>query len=327
MVKGTPKKSEKFENILDKVDPYYIYSYYLGNKFSTSRNISSPFREDDHPSFRIKVASDGSLFHKDYGDATKAGNCINFVQQLYNISYKDAILKIENDFSIRKNNKEYQRIIADFKKPGNLKQKVPDVIEVISRDFTQEELAYWKQYEITKSELVANHVYAIKELWKNGKLIEDSSLKFAYHYDPYWKIYRPLVERKWKWIWNNTPNDRMHGLENVIGQQKVIVTKSHKDYLVLSAIYPYVCATQNESEVAINQQNLEMLQSCKEVYIIFDNDAAGVRSCKFYNQYGFKYWNVPQKYYQETKSKDPSDLVKNYGLKELIKLLKEKKII
>jgi hypothetical protein len=327
MIKGNPKKPFRYENILDKIDPYYIYRFYLGEEFSTRKNISSPFRPDEDPSFRIKVGTDGSLFHKDYGDARKAGNCINFVQQLYGISYKEAIEKIENDFGIKKSGKHFERIISEFQKPENLTPKEPDVFEVVTRPFTKEELAYWKQYEITESELKANDVYSIKELYKNGQLKEDHNLRFAYHYDPFWKIYRPYVDKKWKWIWNNTPNDRMYGLENVKGRDKVIVTKSHKDYLVLSSIYPYVCGTQNESEVAINQTNLELLQKCKEVYIIFDNDAAGVRSCKFYNQYGFKYWNVPQKYYQETKSKDPSDLVKNYGLKELVKLLKDKRII
>lgn len=327
MIKGSPKKQIHFENILDKVDPYYVYRYYLGKDFSTRKNVSSPFRKDDCPSFRIKVGTDGTLFHKDYGDATKAGNCINFVQQLYKVSYKEAIEKIEHDFGIKKTDKTYERIIGDFKKPENLTPKEPDVIEVVTRPFTKEELQYWKQYEITESELRENDVYSIKELWKNGELKPDSNIRFAYKYDPFWKIYRPYVDKKWKWIWNNTPNDRMYGLDKCIGRDKVLVTKSHKDYLVLSSIYPWVCSTQNESEVAINQVNIELLQKSQEVYLVFDNDDAGVRSCKFYNQFGFKYWNVPRKYYQETKSKDPSDLVKNYGLGELIKLLKSKNII
>jgi hypothetical protein len=327
MIKGVPRKPPKFENLLDKVDPYYIYSFYLERDFNTRRNIKSPFRDDDHPSFRIKVGTDGGLYHKDYGDATKAGNCINLVQQLFGLTYREAVEKIEADFGLRKGDKKYQRIIEEHKKPENLKPREPDVLEIKPRDFTKEELAYWKQYEITKSELIANNVYSIGELRKNGELIKDYSLKFAYHYDPYWKIYRPLVEKKWKWIWNNTPNDRMIGVEKVRGKNKVLVTKSHKDYLVLSSIFPNVCSTQNESQVAINQQNIELLQTCKEVYIIFDNDRTGIESCKFYNQFGFRYWNVPQRYYQDTKSKDPSDIVKNYGLGELVKLLKSKNII
>jgi|SRR5882757_1728743 len=333
MIKGSPKKPIRFESILEKIEQYDIYRYYLGVDFNTHKNVSSPFHVDKHPSFRVRATVDGFLYHKDYADATKAGNCVNLVQQLYGLSYNAAIVKIDQDFGLgiySNDKKNYQLLISDYKKPDKLKYKKPDLIQIKVRKFTKEELLYWEQYEVSEEMLNDNDVYGIKELIINKVVVTDweSSLKFGYFYNPHWKVYRPLVEKKKKWIWNNTPNDRMYGLGEVKGKDTVIVTKSHKDYLCLKSVFPNIVLCQNESEVAVNQSNIEFLQNnCGEVYFFFDCDDTGKRSCKFYNQYGFKWVNVPNKYYQETKTKDPSDLVKNYGKQELINLLKSKNII
>lgn len=55
------------KDLLDKLNDYDIYSYYVG-QFKIGKLFNSPLRSDDkNPSFAIFKGNGGGLFFKDHG--------------------------------------------------------------------------------------------------------------------------------------------------------------------------------------------------------------------------------------------------------------------
>jgi hypothetical protein len=306
MIKGNTRERVNVEKILEEISEYEIYRHYLGRDFVLGRNTHSPFRRDSTPSFNIYADRKGRLKHIDYGDSEFRGDCINFVMQLEDLSYKDAVKKINEDL-LGENNKRQIIKIPDIK-PKERKR-----IQVISKKFTKEELDYWAQYHITEQELKDNQVYSVSRLYIDKVYIPNykRELRFAYIFGDLVKIYTPYASNKENKFITNTPIDCMSGLDKLGEGDTVVVTKSKKDEIVLRKFIPNVCSVQAENIKAINPENISMLKSkYKNVIINFDSDEPGVKTSQHYNQYGFGYINVPKKY---SPIKDYSDLIKEKG--------------
>lgn len=333
MIKGKIKQSLNSDTILSKISQYDIYHYYTPCKFKINKSFSSPLRIDKDPSFCIRIdRNTGEPYHIDFVVKEHRGNCFDYVKQMFNITFSEALLKIDYDFGlgiVSDSKVDYKAIVGKYEQPKEVSQ--PAIIHVVTRNFTKEELAYWNQYHIDISELKKFNVYAIDKLFLNGRRVSnyDNDMKFAYHYEPKWKIYTPYAkDKKNKWFPNNVPNGTMEGLENLKGCDKAVITKSKKDLMTLSKFYPCVASTQNESAVAINNENMEFIQqNTKDVYIAFDSDEAGKRNSWFYTtNYGFKHINVPDHFVGEG-IKDFADLSKDYGIEKVIEHFKIKGLI
>lgn len=330
MIKGSPKKPIRLEAILDKIEPYDIYRFYLGRDFKIGKNTASPFHSDSDPSFNINVASGGQLFHIDFGDRTKTGNCFKFVQQLYGIGFQDALLKIDIDFGLglwSDKKYDYRRIIADYKKPKILKAKKECIIQVITKKYTNLQLKYWNDYHLDRSEIKEDNVFSIQKLYVNKKLINTQEICFGYFYESGWKIYTPFAGKgEMKWI-SNIPLDLMDGLKELVPGPLAFIQKSKKDKLVAKKFVKNTASTQNESPQSISPSNIEFLQRNFDRTILqFDPDRAGVTACTYYNQFGFGYVNTDKSYIQ-VGVKDLADMSKGMGLNEVEKFLKVKNII
>lgn len=344
MIKGSPRLT--LENILTRVSQYDIYRYYLGFDFKFNKKVKSCFREDDHPSLSFKMERDDkgkdTIIYCDFGDMTYKGAVVNFVMQLYNIDYYEALRKIDFDLNLgfckhRKGNPlSTKEIISGFKTPDEVITRKKK-IQITPKDFTKEELKYWSQYYITEQELKDNNVYSIDKLYFNKTLVPPfKQMRFAYLYDDKMKIYYPNADKTIKWMFNNTPNDFISSLDDIkykaftgSSDTKLIVTKSKKDEIVLKKFFKDVCSTQSENHVGISEENIELFSKIygpENVYIIFDNDEPGVKACKYYNQFGFKYFNIEKKYLEKDIT-DASDLVKAYGLDMLEYWLTKKKVL
>lgn len=336
MIRGKDKKIITTNNILSKTNDYTIYRYYLGRDFeiNSKKLMNSPFRRDSIPSFGIVTSNEGVLLHRDFGDNSKKGNCIQFVMQLFDIDYLQALKKINKDLNLKLDSEENNiEEPVRFIKPIYEESK-PSLIQFIPKNFTKEELEYWNEYKITEEELKINKVFSIKKLYLNKQLIPNynKSLRFAYVYDNYVKIYQP-ESTLFKWI-SSVPLDYISGLEDIKNKvnnnnqdTKLIIIKSKKDEIVAKKFFKDVCSTQNESSAAINISNIHYFQSnYKEVFINYDSDDPGVKASKYFNQYGFKYFNTP-KDLLEHNIKDLSDFIKYKGIDEVKEFLKSKNLI
>lgn len=336
MIQGKTKLNKEY--ILSKIDDYNIIRFYLGQDFDFKRKFSSPFRDkgtDNKPNLCFTENSNGDIMFKDFANGL-SGDCFKFVELLFNINFHKALQKISDDFGIEdKSNSVFK--IQLTKKPDSI-HKQEKVIQIIPKDhFSEEDLAYWADYQITEQELKRKNVYSVEKLYVNKQLIPNynKQVRFAYSFDNYLKIYSPL-STEFKWI-SSCPNEFMSGFDEIkfkvfLGTQDkiLIISKSVKDEIILSKFFKDVCSTQNESSASISAENMQIIlrgYKPENVYIAYDSDEAGVKASKYYTEnYGFSYVNVP-KIFRREGIKDWADLVKHKGLDTMENYLRIKKLI
>jgi hypothetical protein len=331
-IQGERKLKLSIESILSKISEYDIFRFYMHNrKWKLNVATHSPFRKDDNPSFIIGTKH-GNVSFIDFADTSKRGNCFNFVQMLYNISnFPDVLKMIDRDFGLGISTGivgDYKVITSSYAQPLEI-GKTYSLIQVITRKFTQEELSYWNQYYQDIDDLKANNVYSIKKLYLNKQefSLKDSDLRFGYLYDGHWKIYRPHVDPKWKWVPNNVPITAIDG--NISpSDSPLIINKSKKDYMVMKKLYQNCTAVQNEGMACFSQENVKLFKSHSPRQILaFDSDPTGVKNSQEITKlFGFEYMNVPRTYLSDG-IKDFADLARDYGINKVEQILKRKKLL
>jgi len=334
MIKGKKRLDLCVETILSRITEYDIFKYYMpNNNWSVNTITHSPFRKDVHASFLIGNRA-GRLGFIDFADDELKGDCFTFVKKLYNIQSMDELLKmIDKDFRLgidKGELTEKRKIITKEYKQPEEKGKRYSLIQAATRAFTREELEYWSMFYQDLSDLKREHIYSIDKLYLNKKLfsLKPTELRFGYFYSGHWKIYRPFVPRRQKWIPNNVPIDVMDGKKDIIGCENAFINKSKKDYMVIKKIYPYTCAVQYEGTACFTPENVQFLkENSARQTLSFDSDVAGVKnSLQITELYGFDYCNVPKQYLAQH-IKDWADLARVYDLDLVEKYLINKGII
>lgn len=333
MIQGRKRVNLTTDSILEKISEYDIYKLYMPHQNWKINVVTySPFRNEKNPSFIIGYRG-GALRYCDFGDSSKKGGCFDFVMMLFNIPLREAMLMIDRDFDLGivtgSSTKNYERIVSDYAQP-TATSKREYFIQVKTRKFTNEELAYWNGYYQDIDDLRANNVYSIDTLYLNKQKfpIKDSELRFGYLYEGHWKIYRPFADKKNKWMPNNVPITMMDGLDDIRDCDVAFINKSKKDYMVMKKIYPCCCAVQNEGLGCFSEENVEYLKENSDRQILsFDSDETGVKNSQLITEkFGFEYCNVPKLYLGEG-IKDWADLAKTHGLKVIEEYLTQKEII
>lgn len=333
MITGRKKIKLTPESVLEKISEYDIFRFYTSDKsWKINVVMLSPFRKENNPSFIIGNKN-GSLFFTDFADTSLRGNCFTFVKVLYGLSNLDDVLKlIDKDFGLGISTKpvaDYKKIVAEYKQPEDLGKRY-SLIQVITRKFNNEELAYWNQYYQDLEDLKKHNVYAIKKVYLNKSLfpMKDIDLRFGYFYDGHWKIYKPYANRKNKWVPNNVPITAIDGKEDIQNCKIAFINKSKKDHMVMKKIFDCSCAVQNEGLGCFSSENVEYLKANSDEQILsFDSDVTGVtNSQQITKLFDFGYCNVPRKYLSEG-IKDWADLAKTHGLEVIENYLKQKNII
>lgn len=323
------------DRILEKVSDYDIFRYYMPNSNWQINVVTfSPFRNENNPSFMIGNKH-GRLTFIDFADTSKRGSCFDFVMMLFNFKdLKQTLEIIDRDFGLgfckTTNTQEYKRIITEYKQP-TVMSKTYSRIQVITKNYTNEELAYWAQYQIDIADLKANNVYSLSKVYLNKELFPSvlDELRFGYLYDDKWKIYRPYArDKKSKWVPNNVPITAMDGKDDIKQCDVAFINKSKKDYMVMKKLFSCSCAVQNEGLGCFSVENVKYIKSNSASQILsFDSDVTGVENSQQITQmFDFDYCNVPRKYLSEG-IKDWSDLVKVHGMKVVEDYLKEKELI
>ena len=334
MIQGDIKVRLTPQAILQKISEYDIFRFYMPDKsWKINQATLSPFRQESNPSFVIGNKR-GFLSFIDFGDTSKRGDCFTFVKTLFNLSTIDDVLRmIDKDFGLGflpgTSTERYKSIQKEYKQPEDLGKRY-SLIQVVTRKFTQEELAYWNQYYQSLDDLRANNVYSIKKLYLNRKLfpLKETDLRFGYLYDGHWKIYRPFGDKKSKWVPNNVPITAMDGRDDIANCSVAFINKSKKDYMVMKKVFPCCCAVQNEGVACFSDGNVEYLKANSDRQILsFDADEVGVKNSQMITKlFDFEYANVPRKYLSEG-IKDWADLAKEHGIQVIENYLKQKQLL
>lgn len=301
--------------ILSKVTEYDIYAKYIG-QFKVGMIYNSPFRMDKNPSFGIYYSKrTKQLLFKDHGTG-ECGNVIKFVSLFTGkTEYNDILSDIVDKLNITNNTK----LVSS-------KQYIPPtetVIGVVRQEFTDIDINYWKQFNISINTLKKFNVNSIKYYLCNGIVkgtYKRENPMYAYKVYNNFKIYRPLADKYTKWRNNLTDYD-IQGYEQLPQKGDILfITKSMKDVMCLHEMgYPAV--SPSSESTFLPKDVLEQLKTrFKRIIILFDRDAAGVkRSRKLSQETGLKAMFINKKF----KAKDVSDAVKANSFEEIKNWLDE----
>lgn len=294
--------------ILSKVTEYDIYAKYIG-QFKVGMIYNSPFRKDKNPSFGIYYSKrTKQLLFKDHGTG-ECGNVIKFVSLFTGkTEYNDILSDIVDKLNITNNTK----LVSS-------KQYIPPtetVIGVVRQEFTDVDINYWKQFNISINTLKKFNVNSIKYYLCNGIVkgtYKRENPMYAYKVYNNFKIYRPLADKYTKWRNNLTDYD-IQGYEQLPQKGDILfITKSMKDVMCLHEMgYPAV--SPSSESTFLPKDVLEQLKTrFKRIIILFDRDTAGVkRSRKLSRETGLEAIFINKKF----KAKDVSDAVKANSFEE-----------
>lgn len=301
--------------ILSKVTEYDIYAKYIG-QFKVGMIYNSPFRKDKNPSFGIYYSKrTKQLLFKDHGTG-ECGNIIKFVSLFTGkTEYNDILSDIVDKLNITNNTK----LVSS-------KQYIPPtetVIGVVRQEFTDVDINYWKQFNISINTLKKFNVNSIKYYLCNGIVkgtYKQENPMYAYKVYNNFKIYRPLADKYTKWRNNLTDYD-IQGYEQLPQKGDILfITKSMKDVMCLHEMgYPAV--SPSSESTFLPKDVLEQLKTrFKRIIILFDRDTSGVkRSRKLSRETGLEAMFINKKF----KAKDVSDAVKANSFEEIKNWLNE----
>lgn len=319
--KGRPSIS--LEDLRDKINEVNMTFYYIGIK-SLPCVIHSPLRRDNNPSFGIYMGKNDKVYWIDY--ATKeSGSIYDLLCRLWNCSFIEMLIKINNDLHEFKNNTSEGVFYKDnkYSKKNNSKNDSSNTSHTLNtleckvREWEQHDINYWGSYGISLQWLKYAEVYPISHKIitnRKGRFVFSTD-KYAYAYVEHkenkvtLKIYQPFNKRGFKW--SNKHDRSVISLWSKIPKSgdKVVICSSLKDALCLWANtgIPAIAVQgegYNMSETAIN----ELKKRFNKVYILFDNDIVGLKDGeKLSKSTGFINIVLPQ--FKE--GKDISDFYKS----------------
>lgn len=307
------------EYILSKISPKEIFEFYLNHSINEETSLLSPFRKESNPSFTFKFYDDGHVLAKDWGTGENY-DCFSFVQKLFNISFKECLKLILNNFRL-----ESKIILVRPTTVSEFKEKKKNLIQIQSQIFTKIDIDYWKQYNIDLKTLVYFNVSSCKNIWLNDKLLYTYSLlnpiysyKFLSYKTTSYKIYRPLAEKKFKWLFNGSSKDIEGYNQLPLHGDLLIITKSLKDVMCYYSLGYNAISLQGENNPLDPIINETLKRRFKNIIVNFDNDNAGnngsIKLCKNLNLNRFI---IPE----ELQTKDLSDTIKTYGVEYTTELL------
>lgn len=329
-VKATHKLNRDF--VLSKISDSMIFGYYFG-PFKLNQIYCSRLRKEKNPSVGFYLSSSGKIIHNDFSTGKKL-DAFAYVQELYSLSFADAVKRIAKDFGLVSGERSAaaDKVMLDMRN-FEKKQKEDTLIHFEAGRWTDHSLEFWKNYHITKDELKHAKIYPISKLYINEQFIPNKSsipryaLTTMHKGEMKTKVYSPGSDGL-KWI-SNIPNDVPFGLDELqCDTENCFIAKAQKDRLILRKFLPDVIASQNENAFSINEKLASDLQfEYSRVFVGWDNDWPGLRGMVKMRQRDFIPLYVPVKLRIEEGIKDFSDLAKAKGLKAVEKLLKQNGVI
>lgn len=304
-----------------------IMAYYTGLDVNSKKLHLSPIRADNKVTCGFYKSKSGILYLHDFA-TNEHINCFQIVMKLYLCNYYEALKIIAKDFGLIKGEtpkKEIPKIVEEIKETESA------VIQCQIKDFTEEELEWWKSFGISKKLLKKYNVYSIQNVFLNGNLSFSSSYKnpiFGYYFGKnkngyeLWKIYFPMNKDRGIRFLNNLSGKKLQGYKQLDNESDILViTKSLKDCITLKSFGINAVAPSSESTFCSEAQIDEFKKRFSHIIVMYDQDKAGkYNMSKIRKQYPeLDYFVIPKK----LGSKDFSDLYKKYGQEKTKELLNE----
>ncbi len=280
----------KKEEILSQISSYEILNHYLQrfhnkSKLRQGENISNPFLNSMQatPSFNIfhDMLETKEWRFKDFATDDQ-GSCFDLVMRLFNLDFSAAKAKICQDFNITPATTVIQSLPASSAPVA----KQDNNFSTVPRDFTAQEIDFWKKYGIEADVLDRYRVKALSSFTatsREGKpytiKADNNMLIFAYDFGTWAKLYKPLDERKYRFQYlGSKPQNFVFGLNQLPEKgDLVLITGGEKDTLSLAARGFHAISLNSETATPNPDLITELKARFSEVAILYDNDETGIR--------------------------------------------------
>lgn len=260
------------------LNPDDLYNYYsqeeifklVFNEYPDfDKKYISPFRDDENPNCYF-IKRDNLIYFVDW--IVETVDAIGAIALKYNLDLNSAIEFVK--YSLKHN-----IIKSDYISTNKFTKKVksPTLIIPKTRSWENRDISYWtNRYGITIDQLKEDKVFPISSyvmrkdgIWKSYCVFDRG---YAITSNDQVKIYRPFGNKDTnKWLSNIGKNTI---LGKHVNYNKIIITKSYKDYRVIYNITgDSVIWLQNEGVIPDHLNSF--LSPYKEVIIFYDNDKAG----------------------------------------------------
>lgn len=317
--------------ILNQITQVEIYQKFYGNDFKVNEKISSPFTEDNNPSFKVFK----NLTFKCFSSG-KQGDCFQFVADIKNLDCKtqfnEVLEIISREMNINTNIDE-----KPINKPVNVSEVTVNNnyasdkkhFQYTGKAFEKIHFDYWLQgnWNVTEDILKKYNVQALDkfEYWNNNKSdiqkikLFKGILGFIYEVNNNAELYIPKQEKTSKFFYNNLTSDDIFGYNQLQDKEDfIIICAGKKDCLILNANGFPAVTFRSENSFINNEQITLLRQKTDNIYICYDNDKAGLESAlKVCQSYSIKQIILPEKY------NDIADYFNIYDKSHFQKLLDE----
>lgn len=303
------------EMILQHLDEYTLFCHYLEFEPEIRLNYISPLREgDETPSFGIFPCrkTNREYFWKDSGGLGDSGDIFKLVKLMYGYKSRLEVLsRVLSDFNLGPGVEKREKVIS---KSPTLRSDAD--IRIISRQFKNEDLDWWKQWNVSREILEQYRTSALQCYW----LTPDQRIpayappiSFVYRVFNRYQLYFPL-KPKGKKFRNDLKEEHVMGYEQLTYKtDTLIITKSYKDVMCLRS-FGYDALSPRSENTPMPANFFEWADSkYKRKLVLFDNDM------KHRGE-----WYPYDKIYvpAETGSKDISDFTRDYSPQAAAELLK-----
>lgn len=310
------RNSLTFKDISGKISDASLVWFYLGVR-QIPCFICSPLRQDNRPSFGLYSLDGKRIYFTDLATRERGG-VYDLLARMWHCSYNEVLERIQKDL-LKDNGEANVSLMAAPKTVKEITARSEITLEVKVREWRQYDIDYWASYGVPLEWLKYAEVYPIshKIVTKDGIRSVFGADKLAYAFIEHKegritiKIYQPLNQEGYKWA--NTHDRSVVSLWTKIPEtgDKVVICSSLKDALCFWANtgIPSL-ALQGEGYGMSDTAILELKRRYKEIYILFDNDKAGLAdSKKLAERTGFTNLVLPH----FDGGKDVSDLMKCKG--------------
>jgi len=310
-------------DILERVDEYTLYCFYLGFQPLIGAKYHSPIRralgqpDDDNPSFGIKECTSRKFVTHDFIWVDSAiakdgaGNIFKLVQLLFRYqTRREALLKVMADFKIGGHKDDSMPVMPPVEKI----YAEPAFITITPRAFRRPDYDYWHKFNVDKRQLARYNVQAFSSYWLTESQTKPSFPKgpgYAYQIFDKYQLYFPEELKKFKFR-NDWTEVCVPGYAQLKYQSDLLViTKAYKDVMCLDAFGYESIAPRGENILVPELCMIKMRKKYKRIVILFDNDGKSKA-----NEY------PEEKVYVPEGDKDPTDFCKHHGIKAAAEMLR-----
>lgn len=311
-------KSVSLTEIRKQYSDFDIANKYLGID-TVPCVVCSPLRDDKKPSLGFYYTKSGNIGYKDFA-TNEQGSLYDFLGKLWHKSFNSVVSDIASNLNIT-------QFPLESGSRRTLRRRTTSTLEVKVREWREYDLEFWERFGINEKWLKFGEVYPITTLFftKNNNTISIPAEKYAYAYVERkdgvvtLKIYQPY-SNKIKWL--SKHDSSVWDLWSKLPEKGdvLIITSSRKDALCIWANtgIPSV-SLQGEGYVPKEHVVQQLKDRFKKVFVLYDNDFKAeekgeenhgrVFGKMISDMFGIKQIEIPGEY----KSKDPSDLYKDWG--------------